>query len=1095
MHMSAIFAFLFAAFLFPRPAAGAQPETARHRLRAEIDPAAGRLTVSDQVSFDSPRAEFVFTLHQGLSPSAEGAALEELPAETARERYGINSSSAAGVLTAYRLVPKSPSRGFTLSYGGIISHPPGEQAQEYSRSFSETPGTISPEGCYLSASSGWYPDFENVLASFRLETVLPAPYDSVAGGDRTGRKNAGGRNITVWETEKPLDEIAMTCGKYTEYSRRDGALTYYAFLRSPDEALAEKYLQATGKYIRLYSGLIGPYPYGKFALVENFWDTGYGMPSFTLLGPKVMRLPFIINSSYPHEILHNWWGNGVFVDYEKGNWCEGLTAYLADYLIAENRGKGRDYRMTTLQKYSDYVSSGKDFPLTEFRSRNSSASEAVGYGKALMFYHMLRGLLGDANFRAGLKAFYSENKFKYASFENLRAAFETTTGPGRLKPFFEQWTARAGAPALVLKNAKVIRGGLEDYSLEFTLAQTQDGPAYSLEVPAAVYLEGAAVPRMKVLPMTSKEETFSYSAPFPPVRLEIDPEFDLFRTLSPLETPPTLSRVLGAAKPAIILPAGPSGQPWRALAGAWTKDKENLPAVSDDAALSSAPAGAYWLFGENRLAAGFESGLGTYGARFTADSVTIDNRRFPREGHTFVFAAFHPADPAFSGALVISGTPDKLPLLAAKLPHYGKYSWLVFDEGMNSLASGIWTASRSPLAMDLLAGAPAQRAYPARQALAELPSEFSRARMMDSVRALSSAAGGRAPGSKGHREAETFIAKAFRAAGLKPFAGRDFAAGKDGQGRVNILGIAEGSSKKEEAVVLCAHYDHLAPAGGAVFPGADDNASGVALLLELARRYAKDPPARTIIFAAFDGEEQGRAGSRDFLAGLTPAARTKIDAALNFDTVGRLDGGKILVLGSGSSDKWVHIFRGAGFVTGSDYELVKEDLDSSDQASFIEAGIPAVQFFSGPNADYHKPSDTADKIDAAGLVKQAEFAAEIVDYLAGDSDFLTRPAGGPAPQEPGGQAAPAPRRASTGLVPDFAFQGKGVRAQEIAPGSPLAAAGLKPGDVIIKLDGMPTGDLRAYSAELKKFSPGQKINVTYLSDGTEKSALIELAAR
>ena len=219
--------------------------------------------------------------------------------------------------------------------------------------------------------------------------------------------------------------------------------------------------------------------------------------------------------------------------------------------------------------------------------------------------------------------------------------------------------------------------------------------------------------------------------------------------------------------------------------------------------------------------------------------------------------------------------------------------------------------------------------------------------------------------------------------------------------------------------------------------------------------------------------------------------KLKLNAALNFDTVGRLGAGKVLVLGASSSDKWVHVFRGAGFVTGTEYELVKEPLDASDQQSFIEAGVPAVQFFSGPNADYHKTSDTPDKLDAAGMVKQAEFAAEIIDYLAGESDQLTRPAGAPA--LPGAQAGE--RRASTGLVPDFSFPGPGVRAQDITPGSPLAAAGLKAGDVITAINGEAATDLRAYSAALKKLSPGQKVSVAYLSDGAEKTAEIELAGR
>src|SRR5688500_19255178 len=131
----------------------------------------------------------------------------------------------------------------------------------------------------------------------------------------------------------------------------------------------------------MYGEMIGPYPYGTLALVENFWETGYGTPSFTLLGPQVVRFPFILHPSWPHELLHNWWGNGVFV--VGGNWCEGLTAYLADHMVNEQNGKGDEYRRTTLQKYEDFVAAdpARDFPLAQLGNRFSAASEAVGYGK------------------------------------------------------------------------------------------------------------------------------------------------------------------------------------------------------------------------------------------------------------------------------------------------------------------------------------------------------------------------------------------------------------------------------------------------------------------------------------------------------------------------------------------------------------------------------------------------------------------------------------------------------------------------------------------------------------------------------------------
>ena len=1063
----------------------------RHDLKVALSPAEGRLLAEDRVSFPEPRREFVFSLHKGLSPSSPDGALEPLTSEAAA-RYGINYSSAAPLYQAYRLAAAKPLRSFSLAYAGEIKHALGETAEEYARSFSETPGLISADGCYLAASSGWYPQFEGELVSFRLETSLPAPFLAVAGGARTAASSAGGVNRAVWETALPHDEITLACGPYTEYSRAEGGRSYHAFLRSPDKALADKYLDASSRYVRLYSDLLGPYPYPKFALVENFWETGYGIPSFTLLGPKVIRLPFILNSSYPHEILHNWWGNGVFVDYASGNWCEGLTAYLADYLIAEHRGKGREYRVSSLQKYSDYVRGGADFPLTEFRSRHSSASEAIGYGKALMVYHMLRRALGDENFRKGLRGFYAANLGRAASFSDLRAAFEKVTGAGRLAGFFQQWTRRAGAPELRLAGAKVRRGALEGYDMEFTVEQVQPGPAYGLDIPAAIYLEGSAEPRMKTLRLDARSETYHYSAPLRPVRVELDPEFDVFRKLSPLETPPTLSRLLGAKHPGLILPAGGAGAPWQALASAWTKDKENLPEVSDDKAGTPAAASYWVLGGENGLAPAFEAALERYGAKFSADAVTLGNRRFARASHTFVFADFHPADPALAAALVLSGTPEKLPLLAAKLPHYGKYSWLVFDAGMNSAASGVWENSRSPLAADLAAASPAKPGpYPRRAPLAAPPSAFSAENIIRDASYLASRPGGRSPGSSGHRQAAAFIEGEFRKAGLKPFTGTSFRSPETTPGRANLLGLKEGSGRKGEYVVLCAHYDHLPAKNGGVFPGADDNASGTALLLELARRYAARSPERSIIFAAFDGEEEGRQGSKAFLAGLPETVKLKLNAALNFDTVGRLGAGKVLVLGASSSNKWVHVFRGAGFVTGTEYELVKEPLDASDQQSFIEAGVPAVQFFSGPNADYHKTSDTPDKLDAAGMVKQAEFAAEIIDYLAGESDQLTRPAGAPA--LPGAQAGE--RRASTGLVPDFSFPGPGVRAQDITPGSPLAAAGLKAGDVITAINGEAATDLRAYSAALKKLSPGQKVSVAYLSDGAEKTAEIELAGR
>ena len=322
---------------------------------------------------------------------------------------GVKITKEADALRAvpvevYRVRLPAGTRTFTLQYRGVIDHPLEAAGAEQARGFQDSPGLITGDGVVLSGNTNWYPDTGTGLMTFELEVTLPEKWDAVSQGERTLHELKKKKTTVRWRSPEPQEEIYLVAAKFIEYDKPAGHAEAMAFLRTPDPGLAGKYLDATASYLALYDKLIGPYPYKKFALVENFWETGFGMPSFTLLGPKIIRLPFIINTSYPHEILHNWWGNSVFPEYEKGNWSEGLTAYLADHLMKEQQGGGAEYRLDTLQKYADYVLGGRDFPLTQFRTRHSPSSEAIGYGKALMFFHMLRLELGDDVFKQGIQA-------------------------------------------------------------------------------------------------------------------------------------------------------------------------------------------------------------------------------------------------------------------------------------------------------------------------------------------------------------------------------------------------------------------------------------------------------------------------------------------------------------------------------------------------------------------------------------------------------------------------------------------------------------------------------------------------------------------
>ncbi len=206
-------------------------------------------------------------------------------------------------------------------------------------------------------------------------------------------------------------------------------------------------------YIRLYSDQIGAYPFDEFSVVSSPLPTGFGMPTLTYLGIDVLRLPFIKATSLGHEVLHNWWGNGVYVDYERGNWCEGLTTFMADYYYKERESAqaARAMRLDWLRDFAA-VAPGQDFPLREFTARSHGTSQIVGYHKAAYVFLMLRDLLGTHSFDAGLRRFWRDHRFRRASWDDLRRAFEQQSGRS-LSAFFAQWLDRAGAPELKITAA------------------------------------------------------------------------------------------------------------------------------------------------------------------------------------------------------------------------------------------------------------------------------------------------------------------------------------------------------------------------------------------------------------------------------------------------------------------------------------------------------------------------------------------------------------------------------------------------------------------------------------------------------------------
>jgi len=1108
----------------PAQAPATTPEWPNYQLTATIDPPTHRLTTVAEITLPEAMAgkPVEFVLGANFAVTGSQPAVVKLPAgESAKAFAGINGTSEElankrGV-AGYRVQLPAGSRTFRVEYSGLVDIPPTTSPEEYARSFAETPGIVSPEGIYLAGSTLWYPqltgDQAGQLVTYSFSVNAPEGWHIIAPGNGV---STGPDGRARWETPSAVDEISVAGGPLTPYTASAGLAEAQVYLRKPDPALASKYLDATSRYLRMYNELLGAYPYKKFALVENFWETGYGMPSYTLLGPQIIRFPFILTSSYPHEILHNWWGNSVYVDYPTGNWCEGLTAYLADHLMKEIEGQGAVYRRDVLKKYRDFASVSADFPLNEFRSRHSAATEAVGYGKVLMGFHELRMLVGDDLFRQSLRAFYKDYRGTRASFADVRAAFEKTTGRD-LGRFFDDWVNRTGAADLAVSDVKVT-GGRGSYTVTGTIRQRQAGP-YDLQVPVVV--STAAGPVIAQVRSAAAATAFSIGTTATPTAVSVDPAFDVFRILDPRETAPSIGQLFGASEVVAVLPTDSAAETerWRNMLAAW-KSPANKIVVVTDREIAQLPADrSVWLLGrQNRFAAALFASEPALGLTVNATGVRVGDAELPFAGHSHVLTHRHPDDPKLAVGWVTSDPAEALAGLARKLPHYGKYSWLAFagTEPAN-VAKGEWSTADSPLNVNLQTpGTPiVLSALPKRAALAEPPAAYAADALLAHVNWLAAPEReGRGFGSAGLEAARDYIRDRFAAAGLKPGGDngtwfQDFTAvgGADKQERTlqNVIGVLPGSDPKfrGEAALVTAHYDHLGlgwPGArvdglGKVHPGADDNASGVAVLLEMAKALAAGPPPpRTIVFVAFSAEEAGLIGARHFVKNPLPVPLAGIYGVINLDTVGKLGTNPVSVIATESAREWPFVFSGITAVTGVPTKSIPGASESSDQRAFIEAGVPGVQLFAGAGFDYHRPSDTPDKVDGPGMVRVATVATEAINYLASTDKRPTAVAATPLTGT-GPVAGGQTRRVSVGAVPDFAFPGPGLKLDGAVPGSPAEKAGMQAGDILTHLDGKAVSNLGGFNEILKTLEPGQKVELRWTRAGAAQQATVELVAR
>ena len=366
--------------------------------------------------------------------------------------------------------------------------------------------------------------------------------------------------------------------------------------------------------------------------------------------------------------------------------------------------------------------------------------------------------------------------------------------------------------------------------------------------------------------------------------------------------------------------------------------------------------------------------------------------------------------------------------------------------------------------------------------------------------------GGRAIGTTGEQKASEYLAQEFEKLGMTPMGTDGFfqeftvskpsnpheeaVIGTDGTGVTGRNVLAFLDKKADKTIVIGAHFDHVGMGGqgslhrgdSAIHNGADDNASGTAALLALAKIFKYETLKSNILFIAFSGEENGLWGSNYFVKNPTIDLKT-VNYMINMDMVGRLNPEKSLAVhGVGTSPSFPPVLDP---INADSLKLVPSEsgVGPSDHTSFYLQDLPVLHFFTGQHADYHKPSDDADKINYEGLVQVVRYISRLIAGLDAEPKLAFTKTK---------DSSDSPRfTVSMGVVPDYLFDGKGMRVDGVSEGKPAQAAGLQKGDIVIQLGDSTINDMMGYMRALSVFKKGDSTQVVVERAGQKIAAKVK----
>ncbi|MCP3978642.1 MAG: M1 family metallopeptidase [bacterium] len=554
----------------------------RYEVDARLEPATHTLEADVSIDLEpvparpqGKRERVELLLHPDLdvgSLEVQGATLR-----TRKSRRGRTSAESGVAPTRHRLIFDGPTDelSLTLAYRGQLHQDvaAGEEDGEV-HNFGVS-AHVAEEGLYLSPRGYWYPRVEFPadhdpalgLADYTLFAQPLEGFELVAGVERDEDRGDG---ALQWSSPFPLDGLVLLGGPLERSSRTHGDVELHAVLAPGKGDVAADILDASAEYLERYEELIGPYPFREFTVLEAFFSSGFAFPTCTqIAGSQLSQYRQYRRHGYlDHELLHNWYGNGIFVDPRDGNWCEGLASYMGNYygFVLDEDDTGARKQRRNQSNFLSAIETENDKPLGSF-GLDEGAGRGIGYQKSAAVFHMLARKIGQDAMFAGLRRLTAQRMGRFASWDDLQQVFEQEAGV-ELDDFFEQWVRGSGAPLLELVDAEHTPGS-DRMSLTISQGETE----FELDVPLRLHY-GARSEDVVVTIDSPVDRVELPCEPTGPTAVELDPDYHLFRRLKLDEVMPTSSLTRRADELLVVVPEGELAEGYGVVLDAHRSDED-----------------------------------------------------------------------------------------------------------------------------------------------------------------------------------------------------------------------------------------------------------------------------------------------------------------------------------------------------------------------------------------------------------------------------------------------------------------------------------------------------------------------------------------